>query len=354
MISMKVRCALLAVLGVHGCGGGETSGGEGGNAGSAGAAGSAAGAAGAAGEGGASGNAGSAGSAGTSGGAPAELEYDPCAVGTRVGRFSIELAARFTGIDGVVADGVDPTFVPEMIASDGPCTLYRAPSLFCDPSCGSAESCGPDGCVATPRAQNVGAVTVTGLLMSPIEMTPRMVGNRYTNPGTLTHPGFEEGAEIALSAAGGDHGPFMLQGAGIAALEVPADPVAIAADMPAAITWTAPGAANEAVEVVINLDIARHGGTPARIECHVPDTGSFEIPASLVTQLVGLGFSGFPAVDLTRRSADSAEVAGLGCVELEVVAGARVDATLPGLTSCNGDMDCEDGQTCQEDLTCSE
>jgi hypothetical protein len=72
------------------------------------------------------------------------------------------------------------------------------------------------------------------------------------------------------------------------------------------------------------------------------------------TQLVNLGFSGFPAVDLTRRSADSVEVAGLGCVELEVLASARIDAAPPGVTSCNVDTDCEDGQTCQEDLTCSE
>lgn len=101
-----------------------------------------------------------------------------------------------------------------------------------------------------------------------------------------------------------------------------------------------------------NLDIACHGGTLAPIESHVPDTGSFEIPASLVTQLVDIGFSGFPAVDLTRRSADSVEVAGLGCVELEVLASARVDAALPGVTSCNVDDDCEAGQTCREDLTC--
>jgi hypothetical protein len=349
MKMMKFAGVLLALLSASGCGGDDSSNGGAGGGGAAGAAGEA----GTSGTGGSAGTAGSAGSAGTSG-EPSELEYEPCAVGTRAGRFSVELAARFTGIDGDVYDGVDPTFVPEEVATDGDCTLYRAPSLFCDPSCGSSESCGPDGCAPTPRTQNVGGVTVTGLLMSPIEMTPRMVGNHYTNPGTLTHPGFEEGAEIALSAAGGDHSAFMLRGAGVAALEVPATPVTIAADMPAAITWTAPGVDDDAVKIVINLDIARHGGTPARIECHVPDTGSFEIPAALVTQLVDLGFSGFPAVDLTRRSADSVDVAGLGCVELEVLASARVDAALPGVTSCNADTDCEDGQTCQEDLTCSE
>jgi len=299
------------------------------------------------------GDAGSAGNAGTSA-EPTELEYNPCAVDARVGRFSIELAARFTGINGDVHDGVDPAFVPDEVATDGACTLYRAPSLFCDPACGSSESCGTGGCVPTPRTQNVGVITVTGLVMSPIEMTPRMVGNHYTNPGTLTHPGFAEGAAIALAAAGGDHSAFMLRGAGVAALEVPATPITIAADTPAVITWTAPGVANDAVEVLINLDIARHGGTPARIECHVPDTGSAEIPAALVTQLVEIGFSGFPAVDLTRRSADSVEVAGLGCIELEVLASARVEAALPGVTSCNGDTDCAAGQTCQEDLTCSE
>jgi hypothetical protein len=358
MKTVKATCALVWILGAYGCGGDDSSDGNAGSSGAAGAAGTA-GEAGSAGEGGAASEAGSSGSGGSAGasgtsGEPSELEYEPCAVGTRAGQFSIELAPRFTGIDGDVYDGVDPTFVPEELARDGECTLYRSPSLFCDPSCGSADVCGPDGCVPAPRTQDVGVVTVTGLVDSPIEMMPRMAGNHYTNPGSLTHPGFEEGAEIALSAAGGDHSAFMLQGAGVAALEVPATPVAVETGMPVQITWTAPGVTNDAVEVVINLDIARHGGTPARIECHVPDTGSFEVPEALVTQLVDIGFSGFPAVDLIRRSADSATVDGIGCVELEVIAKARVEAMLPGITSCNSAEDCEEGQTCQEDLTCSE
>jgi hypothetical protein len=185
-------------------------------------------------------------------------------------------------------------------------------------------------------------------------MMPRMVGNHYTNPGSLTHPGFEEGADITLAAAGGDHSAFSLRGAGIAAVEVPSDPVLIEEGSAATVTWTVPAVASDAVRMRINLDIARHGGTPVRIECSVPDTGSFTIPEALVTQLVGFGFSGFPAIDLTRRSADSAMVDGLGCVELEVVASARVDAMVPGLTSCSSAADCEDGQTCQMDMTCSE
>ena len=373
MKTVKATCALVLMLGAYGCGGDDSTGGnagssaaagsagEGGSAGEAGSAGDAgsageggaAGEAGSSGSGGSAGNAGNAGASGTSG-EPTALVYAPCAVGLRAGQFSIELAPRFTGIDGDVYDGVDPTFVPEHVATQGECTLYRNPSLFCDPACGSAETCGPDGCVPAPRTQNVGIVTVTGLIDSPIEMTPRKVGNHYTNPGSLTHPGFEEGAEIALSAAGGDHSAFTLQGAGVAALEVPATPVAVESGMPVQITWTAPDVANDAVEVVINLDIARHGGTPARIECHVPDTGSFAVPEALVTQLVDIGFSGFPAVDLIRRSADSVMVDGLGCVELEVIAKARVDAMLPGITSCNSNEQCEEGQTCQEDLTCSE
>jgi hypothetical protein len=185
-------------------------------------------------------------------------------------------------------------------------------------------------------------------------MMPRMVGFHYTNPGTLPHPGFEEGAEIALNAEGGEHSPFMLRGAGVAAVEVPAEPVMVESGQPAMVTWTAPRVANDAVRMHINLDIARHGGTPARIECDVPDSGSFAIPEVLVTQLVSLGFSGFPALDLVRRSADSVEVEGLGCVELEVKAKGRVDAALPGVVSCSFDDDCEEGQTCQMDMTCSD
>jgi len=351
MKSTKTWCATLLCLSALACGG-DDGGAEGGasgmSGGSSGAGGSTGGSSGSSGEGAAGG------STGGSSGDPGPLEYAPCAVGARAGVFSIELAPRFTGINGDVLDGVDPTFVPEVVASEGDCTLYRAPSLFCDPSCGSAESCGPDGCIPTPRTQNVGVVTVTGLVDSPIEMMPRNVGNHYTNPGSLTHPGFEEGADITLSAAGGDHSAFSLRGAGVAAIEAPSDPVRVESGSGTLVTWTAPSVDNEAVRMHINLDIARHGGTPARIECSVPDTGSFEIPETLITQLVGLGFSGFPALDLTRRSADSVEVDGLGCVELEVLATLRVDATVPGLTSCSSAADCEDGQTCQMDMTCSD
>jgi hypothetical protein len=101
------------------------------------------------------------------------------------------------------------------------------------------------------------------------------------------------------------------------------------------------------------LSIANHGGTPGQIECEVPDTGEFTFPLSLTDALLTLGYSGFPAVWLTRRTATSVENQ-LGCIQFIVQSKAGLDIAIPGLTSCSDDTDCPDGQGCGPDLTCGE
>lgn len=134
-------------------------------------------------------------------------------------------------------------------------------------------------------------------------------------------------------------------------------PLAITSSNPAAIetgaalriTWT-PGQ-SELARIHIELDLSHHGGTKGKISCDVEDTGSIEIPATMVANLIGLGVSGFPTLEISRRAVGTASVAA-GVIELAVLSQSRLDVTVPGLLSCSEDSECPTGQTCQPDLQC--
>jgi hypothetical protein len=313
------------------------------------------------------GGAGAAGSAesGAGGGAGAgagsgagALDYLPCSDDQRVGRFSLlavaeQMAMRpiaaHTELFGHVLDGVPPADVWDELAASDDCRVLVGPQHTCDPQCGSGRTCGPDGCIPTPRTHSVGTVTITGLAQELV-LTPSSV-RRYSPSSVLPYPPYEEGAAIELVTEGGDYASFTLGGRGVALLEVAGGEIVVDSDQPVPLRWTA-ARSDDAARVFIEVDIAHHGGIAARIECDVDDDGAFEIPADLVTELVARGVAGFPTITLTRRSVDSAMIEP-GCVELEV--GARVirEVMVPGVTSCSNERPCPAGQTCQDaDLTC--
>jgi hypothetical protein len=78
----------------------------------------------------------------------------------------------------------------------------------------------------------------------------------------------------------------------------------------------------------------------------VPDTGSFEVPGELMTQLRGVARA-LPGkllesdVILHRQSVDSTTIPP-GCVELDV----RTPATVALELGCAGDQDCLSAQRC--------
>ncbi len=280
----------------------------------------------------------------------------PCADEARVGGFEIALRDGFTSVQGQVADGVVPLDVPVVDLAEGECRLLRPPSLFCEPGCGVGETCGPDGCIAQPGNVDVGPVTVDGLAAA-VEMEGRAPVYFYTFRGDLPHPGFAEGDAIALMGAGiagGDDGvdipAFALRGEGIAPLEVEGQTLPLDEGQDAQLRWTAPMTEGPG-QMHIELNIANHGGTPARIECITDDDGEFAIPAALVDRLLSLGASGFPSVALTRRTVDRTDLP-LGCIELKVESTTVLDVEIEGLVSCSFDEDCPEGQTCRLDLTC--
>lgn len=279
-----------------------------------------------------------------------DLDYAPCDIADRVGGFKVILDEEFTGIEGRVNDGVVPSNVPEVVSTQGDCSLLRGRNLFCEPACGSQETCDDDGgCIPYPQGRNVGDVAVTGL-KAELSMSPSASSKSYTNPPMFPHPGYDEGDIFTLTAAGGDYEAFTLTTWGVAMFEPGSSEVPVEADSPIDLEWTPPTSDGPA-KVHVEVNINNHGVTSAWIACDVADTGSASVPASLVTQLVDLGFSGYPTVLVRRQSAASTDIEP-GCVDFLASSEVTLDATVPGLVSCSQNEDCPPDQNCQDDLTC--
>jgi hypothetical protein len=103
--------------------------------------------------------------------------------------------------------------------------------------------------------------------------------------------------------------------------------------------------------VLIILEISHHGGYKGEIDCDVADTGSFDIPAPLVTALVGLGRAGYPTVQLTRAA--SATPPGEPGVKLSMPSRSELEVDT-GVISCGAasSPDCPSGTTCGPGMTC--
>ena len=100
----------------------------------------------------------------------------------------------------------------------------------------------------------------------------------------------------------------------------------------------------ETARVRIVLDIAHHGGQKGEIDCEVPDTGSFSIPESLVTELVNLGVAGFPTVMISRITTGASGAAP----DVTLTVASEVERNVDtGIASCSSDDDCPDGMTCR-------
>lgn len=274
-----------------------------------------------------------------------DLTYKPCAAASHVGSFRVALEEGFTAVQGQVYNAVTPSRVPTTLSTMGSCQWVRAPMLVCNPACTGGQICGAGGtCVAAPVAQDIGTVSVKGLL-APVSMAPRPPAYFYSFTGTLPHPGVAAGAGLRLEAPG-----LSLLGWGIEPLAVGATTLGVQASQAVPLTWSAPASAGPA-KMEISLNVNGHGLVGSHVECVVEDSGSFSIPEPLVTSLLADGLSGFPTLTLRRTTADSAETAN-GCVELDVESAVTLDVTIPGLQSCDDDEDCTAPQTCRPDLTC--
>ncbi len=277
-----------------------------------------------------------------------------------VGAFLTELieatdsAEARTAISGKVYDAPTPAnIVWNEEATSGDCVLSTPSTPFCDPGCVGGDVCGADGtCHAYPSAQDVGDVVVTGLGDAPFTIEP--IANGYQLPGgvELPYPPADEGASVSFAVPGGSYSAFTLETAMVAPLEWEAS-LMLDRDGPIALEWVAPGDA-ELARMLVLVDLSHHGGTKGKIECDLPDTGSAEIPAELVTALIDLGVAGFPKITLTRVAASEIAIAP-GRVSLQVLSSITQEVEVAGYTSCTADTqaeDCAAAETCQPDGTC--
>ncbi|MDD9935390.1 MAG: hypothetical protein OXT09_17410 [Myxococcales bacterium] len=275
--------------------------------------------------------------------------YSLCAPALRVGGFEVLLQRELTSVGGRVANGVVPKDVFEAELAERGCQLLRPPNLVCEPACESGTTCDGRECIDFPVAQDVGKVAFEGL-GADVELEPRGNGQVYFFNGELDAPPFGEGEAIGLNAEGGVTDGFSLDARGVAPLQVTEGMPRLRRDRLFTVTWE-PGDPSDAVRVRLVLNIANHGGTPARLECEVEDSGRVTIPLDLTNALLALGNSGFPTLDIIRQSAGSVD-SGLGCIDLVVASRVTLAVEIPGVVSCSGDEDCPAGERCQPDLQC--
>ena len=278
-----------------------------------------------------------------------------CAREDRVG--TIEVFAEdadvtdYTKLYGQISDGVNPTAVPEVLNEDGRCILYGPRNPFCDPGCAGGEVCSLDGvCKAAPQKQSAGTITVTGMAVD-ISLAAKAIINEYSTQFEDPFPGFSEDAALTLSAEGDVIEGFALTAGGVGLLTSDMASLHVESGSPAAVTWNAPDTLEEGDHVHIKLNVNTHGALAGWIECAVSDTGSFDIPDSLITEMMTLGLSGFPELVVSRRNADHTTIAE-GCVEFIVKAQIKVPVDIPGLKSCSSSDDCDAGETCSTELVC--
>jgi hypothetical protein len=275
---------------------------------------------------------------------PGELS-GPCPYATRLGGFTTTIGPEFSFVEGKVAIGVLPSTVPDLVTTEGACTLFRRPSLACQPPCNSQQTCDRGNlCIPFPYNQDLGAVTVKGLAV-PVSMNALPPGKNYSAT-EVPRQLFSPGDHILLDApATGPFGAFSLDGDGVAPLEDVPTSTLVQENQALTILWTADPDAQGRTQVDLKLTIDQHGSSPLFLECSFPDDGSGTVSASLINQLLQSGVTGYPNGSLTRRSADSVVVAQ-GCIDFSVYDRKDLTVRVAGHTPCKKQEDCPQGLTC--------
>ncbi|HEX2875822.1 MAG TPA: hypothetical protein VHP33_31445 [Polyangiaceae bacterium] len=308
-----------------------------------------AGGAGAAGETSTAGSAGDKGVAGETGAAGAAGVASAPLTGTITLRLKEANAATgakaFSVAGGSVYDGPVPEAFPLAVALEAAgCQLLKPSLPFCSEACGGDAVCVADEtCAAYPKPQNVGVLQVDGLVGSAASMEPFPPSFAYQS-ASLPHPPCVEGDEVTLSADG-----FHASASCVAPLIVTNTEFPVRREQALELTWEPPAEPDQ-TRILIKLDVSHHGGKKGEVDCDIPDTGSFEIPASLVTALIDLGLAGYPTIVLTRTAAGAASEQP--DVKFEISSGVEREVDT-GIISCTDDAQCPTDQSCNMDkLVC--
>jgi len=230
----------------------------------------------------------------------------------------------------------------ELDSEIGDCQLLVPIIPFCSTPCAPDVCTADEVCTKYPTPRSVGTLTVDGL-GSPLTLEPASSMIVYQSP-SLPYPPCAEGSTVSAAADG-----LKLEAECIAPLELTGpDPIPVTSGEVVSVSWVAPTSSTTS-RIQIGLDISHHGGQKGEIKCNVPDTGSFDIPEPLVTKLVSLGLAGYPTISVNRLSTGVA--AGHPHVELVLTAGVT-RAVDTGVTSCQENDQCADGQMCLPERIC--
>ena len=262
----------------------------------------------------------------------------------------------YTDVRGKVYSGPSPSYIvwePGNKAGDCQLLLPRIP--FCSTPCGGAAACVEDDtCLPYPDGRLVGKVTARGLKTADgdtqFTMEPFALSYQIPEELTLAFPPFAEGDAIRFEASGDDYSAFAIDAKGVSVFELLSGPITLEPNKAVNLLWTPPLQAGLS-RIHVSIDISHHGGIKGIIECDAEDTGSLELPSTLLTELLNLGVAGFPTIHIARRFVGSTTIEP-GRVDLAVVSDVLLPIEIPGLTSCNDDSSCPNGQTCQPDETC--
>jgi hypothetical protein len=274
-----------------------------------------------------------------------------CEQNSRVGHFQVTHDEFYAAVTGTVASGVIPLTILQPVMEAGDCKMLRRVNTFCDPPCTGGELCDHDGsCIPYPANQNVGAVTLTGLLADPLTLEPN--SNNYYSEVAVPFPLFEPEAQVDLSAEGDALEGFSLRAWGVPNVELPDVIWEMEAGEPLTIEWIAePGP----WKMLVSLNVDQHGNSPVTMFCEVEDTGSTVVAAELVDELLGYGVSGFATADFRRATVDSLQLGDTGCVQLSVESLMLGKLTVAGHVPCKSDSECPDGYICNVPIeTCVE
>ena len=278
-----------------------------------------------------------------------------CADDDRIGSFDLFTVrgdeSDYTKFYGTIYESVTPASVPELLMDEGQCVLVGPRNPFCDPGCTGGEECGLDGaCHPKPLKKSVGTVTVTGMDVA-VSLSPRPIILEYSQQFSDPFPGFTANSTLTMVAEGDELDGFTLETNGVELLTSELSLLSIESGVPALVKWDPPTHPSDGDYVHLELNVNTHGALLGWVECAVSDTGSFEIPESLVSKMITLGMSGFPKLVISRRNSNLTSLSE-GCVEFTTKSDLTVDVEIPGLNSCKGNADCADGETCSAELVC--
>ncbi len=252
---------------------------------------------------------------------------------------AIDTAAAYTTVLGKVYSGPVLTSVIETpVASNTECKVVSFSQQNCtNPACTTGETCAAtNDCQANPTLVSVGDVSVTGIGSSAIKLSA--INKNYQYAGDITYPGFAEGDTITMTATGDFYSAFGVSTKGVAPIVLSEASYMIDAGTALALKWT-PGSAAVGAKVNLGLNISKHGGSAGYLSCDVSDSGSYTIPADLISKLIAMGVAGFPQLTVTRSTIGEANVS-TGTVQLAVQSLAIPNLQVKGICSCFSNSDC--------------